>query len=376
MAKKKIVILGSTGEIGRRALAVIERFSEQFEVIGLSCYHDSELFREQVEKFGIKQAVIAESDPEGLVRLASLEDVETVVMAVVGMAGIAPTVAALERGKRVALATKEVLVVAGQRVLELARANGGEIIPVDSEHGAIFQALKSGRKQELERIYLTIGAGKIAQLSKEEMEVLQPAEVLQTNHWVMGKKITLDSATCVNKVFEMIEAAHLFDLSSEQIQVVVHPEYICHSLVEFRDGSIIGEFGNSEMERYLQYALTYPERWESKSENKISLLDKSLSFLTADEEKFPVLKLGRRIIESKLNLGAVFHGADEICAEAFIAGEIAFTDFYDIFEQVFALAEAAATAGEEFVESLAGDIDLEERGREWAQKVIEQRNLV
>jgi 1-deoxy-D-xylulose-5-phosphate reductoisomerase len=305
---------------------------------------------------------LTETEPDGLVRLVRESEADLVVVAVVGTVGISPTVAAILSHKAVALATKEVMVIAGKRILSLAREHKVPIIPIDSEHSAIFQAAKSGRISEIEKVYLTMGTGRIAQMDRKQQARLTVADVLQTNHWVMGQKITLDSATCVNKIFEAVEMAHYFNLSSQQIQIVVHPEYVCHSLVEFQDGSIIGEFGSASMERYLQYALLYPERLPTTAQNKISLLGRTMSFLPPDEKKFPVLKVLPQLLDANYNLAAIFHGADESCTKAFLAGKIKFTQIGDVLIQVVARG-AAGVAG--------NDLDLEKYGRDLARQMIE-----
>lgn len=375
MIKKKIVILGSTGEIGRHALNIVDRFPDQLQVVGLSCYHDSDLFRQQLAQYQPTAHCIASQNPAGLVQLASMPAADLIIIAVVGAAGIEPAVAAITSHHHLALATKEVLVIAGQQIMALARQNNVKILPIDSEHSAIFQSLQSGQINAIAKIYLTMGKGKIAQLSPTQMSKLTPSEVMQTNHWVMGKKITLDSATCVNKVFEAIEAARLFNLHADQIQVTVHPEYLCHSLVEFVDGSIIGEFGTANMDRYLQYVLTYPTRQPAPPADHLSLLDQKLSFLTPDYQRFPILTLIPRLINSQLNLAAVFHGADEACAHAFWAEQIKFTDFYPIFiqtldqfEQTYISQNATATVDT--------DLQLEKIGQDLAQQIIESKSYV
>jgi 1-deoxy-D-xylulose-5-phosphate reductoisomerase len=362
MPPKKIIILGSTGNVGRAALAVVDRFPEKLKVVGLSANHQSSQWQAQLEKYQPLASCLAASEPEGLVKLVRETAADLVVVAVVGAAGIAPTLAAIETGKNVALATKEVLVIAGKKVLAAAKKNQVTILPLDSEHSAMFQALQSGRVSEIEKVYLTMGTGRIAKMSRQEQEKLTPAQVLQTNHWVMGQKITLDSATCVNKIFEAIEAAYFFSLRPEQIQIVVHPEYVCHSLVEFRDGSIIGEFGSAQMERYLQYGLLYPERHPSPPANKISLLGQTLSFLPPDVKKFPVLQVVPQLLSASYNLPAVFHGADESCTQAFLAGKLSFPQIGEVLVKVVAQG-AAGVAGDELA--------LEKYGQELATQIIE-----
>ncbi|MDR0463420.1 MAG: hypothetical protein LBG64_04345 [Pseudomonadales bacterium] len=367
--KKRLVILGSTGSIGRHALNIVDRFPDQLEVVALSCNSRSKLFEEQLEKYQPLAYAVASEDENGLERLASISGVDLVVVGVVGTAGIAPTVAALKKGTNVALATKEVMVIAGEAIMELAAEVGAKIIPIDSEHSAMFQSLLSGNVKELNKVYLTMGYGKIAQMKKQDIDLLTKEEVLKTNKWVMGQKITVDSASCVNKIFEAIEAAHLFSLNAEQIQIVVHPEYLCHSLVEFVDGSIIGEFGTANMDRYLQYALFYPKRMPAPKTDFISLLDQTLTFKTPDYERFPILNLISKIINSPHNLAAVFHGADRAVVEAFLADQIKFGDIEKIIAQALDDYQPSKTTTDDKIKQA---LEIESVGYELAQQIIEK----
>jgi len=326
---KRLAILGSTGVIGSKALEVVRDYPDEFKVISLACGHESEKFREQVKEFKPKIAAVGE---EELAEAVRQPEVDLVIVAVVGRAGIAPTVAAIKAGKNVALATKEVLVAAGEEVMKEAKKNKVKIIPIDSEHSAIFQSLKAGKPKEIKNIYLTMGKGKISQMSKEEKAQLTPEMVLERKTWVMGKKIGIDSATCINKAFEVIEAKWLFDLKPEQIKVVIHPEYLCHSMVEFVDGSIMAELGVAEMKRYVEYAMFYPQRREVKNIPEINLVGKSLSFEAADLDKFPGLKLGYLALEKGGRAGEKLHEADEEAVRKFIAGEIKFTQIVSLIE--------------------------------------------
>ena len=326
---KRLAILGSTGVIGSKALEVVRDYPDEFKVISLACGHESEKFREQVKEFKPKIAAVGE---EELAEAVRQPEVDLVIVAVVGRAGIAPTVAAIKAGKNVPLATKEVLVAAGEEVMKEAKKNKVKIIPIDSEHSAIFQSLKAGKPKEIKNIYLTMGKGKISQMSKEEKAQLTPEMVLERKTWVMGKKIGIDSATCINKAFEVIEAKWLFDLKPEQIKVVIHPEYLCHSMVEFVDGSIMAELGVAEMKRYVEYAMFYPQRREVKNIPEINLVGKSLSFEAADLDKFPGLKLGYLALEKGGDWGTKLHEADEEAVRKFIAGEIKFTQIVPLIE--------------------------------------------
>jgi 1-deoxy-D-xylulose-5-phosphate reductoisomerase len=326
---KKIVILGSTGVIGSKALEVVRDYPQEFRVVGLAAGHNSNKFKAQVREFKPKVAAVGEAK---LVRAATVRGAELVIVAVVGTAGIKPTLAAIKKGKNIGLATKEVLVVAGQEVMAAAKKYHVSIIPIDSEHSAIWQGLKSGDKQEIKNIYLTMGQGRISAMSRAELERLTPAMVLKRRTWTMGKKISVDSATCINKAFEVIEAKWLFAVKPEQIKVVIHPEYICHSMVEFVDGSVIAELGVPEMKRYIQYALFYPQRWPVKNIPGLDFSRKTLSFAAADLKKFPGLKLGYLALTAGGQAAARLHRADEVAVNKFLKGEIKFTQIVPLIE--------------------------------------------
>lgn len=326
---KKIAILGSTGVIGSKALEVVRDYPGEFEVMSLAAGHESEKLKEQVQEFKPKIVGIGE---EELMKVVTKE-IDLVIVAVVGKAGIEPTLKAIELKKDVGLATKEVLVLAGEKVMKEVKKNHMNLIPIDSEHNAIWQSLKSGEPKEIKNIYLTMGQGKISKMSETEKEQLTPEQVLNRKTWVMGKKIGVDSATCINKAFEIIEAKWLFNLRPEQIKVVIHPEYLCHSMVEFIDGSVINEIGVADMKRYVQYAMFYPKRQEVKNIPEINLSDKSLSFEIADLDKFPGLKLGYLALR-KGKLGAkVLYETDELAVNKFLNGEIKFTEIVAMIEE-------------------------------------------
>jgi len=326
---KKLAILGSTGVIGSKALEVVRDYPDEFKIISLACGHESEKFQKQIKEFKPKTAVVGS---EKLAEAATEDQVDLVIVAVVGIAGIAPTLAAIRAGKDVALATKEVLVAAGEEVMKEAKKYKVKIIPIDSEHSAIFQSLKAGKQKEIKNIYLTMGQGKISQMSQAELEQVTLEMLLDRKTWTMGQKISVDSATCINKAFEIIEAKWLFDLKPEQIKVVIHPEYLCHSMVEFMDGSVIAELGIPEMKRYVEYAMFYPQRREVKNIPEINLAGKSLSFKAVDLDKFPALKLGYLALEKGGDWGARLHEADEKAVKKFISGEIKFNQIVLLVE--------------------------------------------
>lgn len=328
---KNIAILGSTGKIGTQALEVIKSFPKDFRVVGLACGHQSELFNKQIKEFKPKITAIATQDGEGqLIKVATHPQVDLVVVAVVGIAGLRPTLAAIKAGKNIALATKEVLVVAGEIVMVEVSKHHVNFIPLDSEHSALWQCLKSGSANEIKKLILTMGKGSIAQKTAKQLKKVTLKDVFNRPAWSMGTKIAIDSATGMNKAFEVVEAAYLFNVGWEQIAIVVHPEYLCHSLVEFIDGSMITELGTADMKRYLQYGLFYPRRRPARISAFIDLINKKISFTSPPLEKFPCLKLGFKALKLGGTMPAVMHGADTTAVESFINGKINFTEIYQL----------------------------------------------
>lgn len=342
---RRVAILGSTGSIGRSTLEVIAAANGRFTVAGLTAHRQVDLLVEQA--WSVRPGWVAIADPAASARLESNRlppgtrilksseavaeavaepDVDLVMSAIVGAAGLAGTWAALAAGKRVALANKETLVVAGPLAMALAARHGGELLPVDSEHSAIFQALKAGRREEVERLVLTASGGPFRNHSAEQLAAVTVADALDHPTWKMGPKITIDSATMMNKALEVIEARWLFDFPPEQIGVVVHPQSIVHSLVEYRDGSVLAQLSPPDMKLPIQYALTYPERWSGPAARMDWTKTHSLEFLAPDERRFPALRLGFEVAKAGGTAGAVVNAANETAVAAFIAGKIRFTD--------------------------------------------------
>ena len=320
---KKIVILGSTGQIGRQTLEIIKAYPGEFKVVGISANKNIELLKQQVQEF---KPIIAAVGEKNLERLAALKEVDMVVVAVVGLAGLKPTLAAVRAGKDIALATKEVLVLAGELVMKEVKRHKVKLIPIDSEHSAIFQCLQTGKKKEIKRLILTMGKGPIAKMRQKDLKKVTLKNIFNRSAWKMGDKITIDSATCINKSFEVIEAKWLFDISPEKINIVVQPEYLCHSMVEFVDGSIIAEIGTPDMKRYIQYALFYPQRKKSDITTYADLIGKKISFEAPPFDKFPGLKIGFEVLKEGGTMPAAMHGADESAVKAFLGKRISFTE--------------------------------------------------
>ncbi len=360
---KKIAVLGSTGTIGRGVLDIVRAFPYDFKVVGLTTNTNIKLLKEQAAEFKPLDTGIGEKD---LMKIATMKEADIIIVAVVGLSGLLPTLAAIRNGKDIAIATKEVLVVAGELVMKEAKKYSVRIIPIDSEHSAIFQCLRSGEKKEVKKLILTMGKGQIAKMKKEELSSVTLEQITNRQVWKMGDKITIDSATCLNKSFEVIEARWLFNIEPSKIHVVVHPEYICHSMVEFADGSIISEMGTPDMKRYIQFALFYPERKKMRITQGIDITDKTLSFEKAPYDKFPGLKLGFDAIKKGGTMPAVMHGADESAVEAFLSKKISFTDIPMIIRKTIA---AHIIISKPTLEEI---ISAEKWGQVYANKLIDK----
>jgi len=339
---KNISILGSTGSIGTQTLDVVQRFPDMFNIVSLVAHRNVQLLRDQIKKFQPEFVVISDeknaailsqevdievfAGEENIVRAATDNRVDMVINSLVGKSGLLPTIEAIKLGKEIGLANKETLVLAGNIVTQLAKKHNVSIIPIDSEHCALFQSLRSGAHHEISRLILTMGKGPIAAMDKTRLSKVTMRDVLNRPSWDMGMKINVDSATCVNKAFEVIEARWLFDVPAHKISIVVHPQYLCHSLVEFKDGSIICELGTADMKRYTQYALFYPDRGVSPKGSFIDLFEKPIAFEKPPFDKFPCLGMGHYVIEKGGTMPAVFHGADTTAVKAFMDKKIKFTD--------------------------------------------------
>ena len=350
--RKRIIILGSTGSIGQAALEVIAALGDQVEIVGLAAGNNWRLLAEQATRFSVTSVAIAsesgydtlkrgcpsgtrvQAGTLGVAELVRESDANFVLAAIVGAAGLPATLAAVERGMDVALANKESLVVAGSLIMPLARERGSRVIPVDSEHSAVFQALQSGRPEEVRKIYLTASGGPFRTWSAEQIEHATLAEALQHPTWDMGPKITIDSATMMNKALEVIEAVWLFGVRAEQVEVLVHPESIVHALVEYCDGSVIAQMGPPDMKTPIQYALTFPRRVSGLAEPLRWDQVGSLNFESPDFAKFPALRLGYEAARRGGSSGAVLNAANEAAVDRFRAGEIRFGRIAALTEQV------------------------------------------
>jgi 1-deoxy-D-xylulose-5-phosphate reductoisomerase len=340
-----VAILGSTGSIGRNALEVVAASNGALRAVALSAHQDLGTLVEQARQFtpqwvvASKPAAAAEQSwtdlppgcqvavgPAGLEQVVRTEAIDVVVAAIVGSAGLRSTWAALDAGKRVALANKETLVMAGPLVTRLAADRGGQIIPVDSEHSAVFQALQSGRRQDLKRVILTASGGPFRGYSSQQLSGVTVADALNHPTWRMGPKITVDSATMMNKALEIIEARWLFDLQPDQIDVVVHPQSIVHSMVEFVDGSVVAQMSPPDMKLPIQYALTYPKRTPGIAAKLDLTQPLQLDFEPPDYDRFPALQLGIEVARDGGTSGAVLNAANEAAVASFLSGELPFVE--------------------------------------------------
>lgn len=355
MAKKVLSILGSTGSIGVSTLEVVAQFPHMFRIAALAAGRNTNLLAEQIKAFRprlvcvLNQALADELeqllgpiDPkpvivhgdDGYRQVATLPEVDMVVSSMVGAAGLLPTIAAIEAGKHIALANKEALVVAGEIVMELALQNGVRILPVDSEHSAIFQSLQGNHRKSLKRVLLTASGGPFFHKTKAELATVTPQAALKHPNWSMGKKITIDSATLMNKGLEVIEAQWLFGVPAQQIDVHIHPESIVHSMVEYIDGSVIAQLGIPDMKIPIAYALAYPERLPVKNPPLDLFRLQNLSFYPPDMDKFPCLRLAYEACDKGSTLPAVLNAANEVAVTAFLDGGIGFLDIAQVIEAV------------------------------------------
>jgi 1-deoxy-D-xylulose-5-phosphate reductoisomerase len=378
---KRISILGSTGSIGVSTLDVVGSHPGEFTVTCLAGGRNIALLKQQTERFRPRLvAVIDEaharslrallgsptteilSGPEGYREAAAISATDMVVSAMVGAAGLLPTLHAIEAGRDIALANKEALVMAGGIVLENATRKGVAVIPVDSEHSAIFQCLQGQKREAVRRIILTASGGPFLHASAKEMAEVKPAQALHHPNWTMGKKITIDSATMMNKGLEVIEASWLFGLPSSQIEILIHPQSIVHSMVEYRDGSVIAQLGVPDMRIPIAYALSYPRRLFRKEAGLDLAAVGTLAFSKPDRDRFPALRLAYAAAEAGGTMPAVLNAANEVAVTAFIDEAIGFNKIHDVVEQV--LSRHCVRVNPGIDEILVADMQAREDARE------------
>lgn len=371
MSKKKIAILGSTGSIGTQTLDVIEEHPDLFEAYALTANHNADLLIEQARKFNPEFVVIADETLYGKVKdalsdlpmkvyagsdaiceVASMDTIDVVLTAMVGYAGLKPTIAAIKAHKTIALANKETLVVAGQLVERLSMENHAPILPVDSEHSAIFQCINGENPDQIEKIIITASGGPFLHTPADQLKNVTPAQALNHPNWSMGAKITIDSASMMNKGFEVIEAKWLFGLQPEQIDVIVHPQSIVHSMVQYVDGAVKAQLGIPDMKLPIQYALTYPNRVHLSAPRLDFRKDSQLTFLEPDTKKFRNLTFAFEALRRKGNAACVLNAANEVVVNAFLHEKIGFLTMSDIIEKTMEKAAyIAEPTYEDYVQS-------------------------
>ena len=382
--KKTIAILGATGSVGLQAADVAK--ARGYTVDYISANRDVRKMEELVRLFSPRFAAMADADAarslalsvrdtqtkvlsgeEGILEGIFLSESETVINSIIGKAGLAPTLSVIESGKRLALANKESLVIAGETVMSRAAERGVEILPVDSEHSAIFQSLFAGEHKEIKKLILTASGGPFFGKSREELRTVTLSDTLAHPTWQMGKRITVDSATLMNKGFELIEAAHLFKVPPEKIDIVVHRESILHSAVEYIDNTVIGELSVPDMRMCVQYAVDYPERCPSSSEELDLVKLGKMSFFAPDIESFPLLSLAKRAMKMGGAMPAVLNAADEVAVDAFLHERISFTDISElVIRAVDGLSRLSAC------ESLEDILSADSEARRLTEKMIKE----
>jgi len=329
--KQKILLLGATGSIGQSTQNCCERYPDEFELVGISYYSNTEKAQECIKKFSTIKHI--SKTAEEIIEMVKTADYDVLVNAIVGCAGFAPTAAALTRGKKVALANKESLVVGGEVIDQILAKHGGSIIPIDSEHSAILQCIYGENRKELESITITASGGPFRELPKSEFEKITPERALKHPTWAMGAKITIDSATLMNKGFEVIEAYHLYKIDYDKINVVVHPQSIIHSMATFIDGAVLAQCGLPDMELPIQYALTFPERKFMIPTPRLDLAKiGQLTFFEPDYDKFPCLRMCFEAGKAGGTLPCVLNAANEVAVAKFLRNEIKFTQIAEIVE--------------------------------------------
>ena len=361
MSKEKISILGSTGSIGVQTLDIVRRYPNRFQVTSLVAHSRWQELAEQARSFDVESVVIGDeryytplkealkdtkievmAGSEAINHVARSYRSDTVVNALVGYAGLHPTLLAIESGKRIALANKETLVVGGDIVMGAAKHKGVEILPIDSEHSAIMQCLEGERRRNIRNLIITCSGGALRNIPREELASVTPEIALKHPQWSMGAKITIDSATLVNKGFEVIEARWLFDIEPERIKVVIHPQSIVHSMVEFTDGAVKAQLGTADMHTPISYALLYPERSEEAMEEFSILNYPTLSFMDVDREKYPALDIAYDCLGKGGTAACTMNGANEVAVAAFLAHKCGYLDIVETIR--YALQNATFVA--------------------------------
>jgi 1-deoxy-D-xylulose-5-phosphate reductoisomerase len=385
---KRLSILGSTGSIGQSTLELVKRHPDRFKIVGLAAGRNIKLLRKQIEEFKPRVvSVLTEGDRrvlkreipsgveclhgiEGARNVAVIDEANLIVSAFVGASGLIPTLSAIKAGKDVALANKEVLVMAGRIVMEEVKKNGVKILPVDSEHSAIFQSIEGHRREDIRKVILTASGGPFLYMLREKVQDVTPEEAMAHPNWKMGKKISIDSATLMNKGLEVIEARWLFDIQPYRISVYIHPQSVVHSMVEYIDGSIMAQMGTADMKGPIAYALSYPERMDlGMVPLDLCALGK-LEFMEPDMDRFPCLRLAFDALREGGTMTAVMNAVDEVAVEAFLKREMAFTDIPVVIDAVMQMHEIREDSG------LDDILDADRWARGMALEMIKSRHRV
>lgn len=384
---KNISVLGSTGSIGRSSLEVIDKLSHRFKVVGLTAGRNTQLLEKQVEKFRPKIVSLERKEEaedlrqkfrgksikvtfaqEGAEEVASFSENDIVISAITGIDGLRPTLAAVQEGKKVALANKESMVVAGPLIQDMIRKFGAQLIPVDSEHSGVFQCLAKEEMENVKKVILTASGGPFLSKSSSEMNDITLEEALNHPRWKMGKKVTIDSATLMNKGLELIEARWLFGLEPRQLGILIHPQSIVHSLVEMSDGSVLAQLGPTDMKLPIQYALTYPEREDSLLPSLDLSEIKALEFYEVNVEKFPIIKLARLALEEGESFPIALNAANEVVVSAFLEQRIKFMDISDV------VTEIVENHQKRKVQSLEDIFDIDRETRRVSLDLLKKRS--
>jgi len=385
---KRLAILGSTGSIGVNTLDIVGQFPGEFEVVSLSAGLNIQLLKKQILQFRPKLVSILNKElsetlqreltdvsvkivhgVEGLIQVATHPEVDQVLSAIVGAVGLIPTLSAIKTGKVIALANKESLVMAGKIMMEEAKRNGVQILPVDSEHSAIFQALLGHQKNDVHRLILTASGGPFIDLPLSRLQDVTVREALNHPHWEMGKKITIDSASLMNKGLEVIEAHWLFDMPVEKIVVQIHPQSVVHSMVEYVDGSIVAQMGIADMRIPISYALSFPHRLPLNLPSLDFSRIGGLTFFPPDPERFPCLQLAYRSIEIGETMPAILNAANEVAVNAFLEGSLKFTEIPLLLQRVMEEHEVKA------VQTIEDILRADQWARERSKAILEGRKL-
>ena len=383
---KKLTILGSTGSIGVSTLEIVAAYPDKFEIIALTAGENLDLLKQQIEIFSPQVVAVKNEElalklramlsntnteilhgVEGMVAAATASDTSMVVAAIVGAAGLVPTAAAIKAGKDIALANKETLVTAGRLIMELVKHHNVKLYPVDSEHSAIFQSLQGHQKDDVRRIILTASGGPFLNLPAEKLCRVTVTDALNHPNWSMGQKITIDSASMMNKGLEVIEARWLFDLPPEKISVNIHPQSIIHSMVEYTDGCVMAQMGMPDMKAPIAYALTHPGRIATGVKPLDLTLLSGLTFFNPDLERFPALQLAYRAMNDGESMPTVMNAANEVAVDAFLTGQISFTAIADLIQRTMDLHEPMS------LDSIEEVLHIDSWGRETCSNLVNNR---